>query len=99
MPAKSSKRRGGKRSPKKQSRSRSPKRSPKKSTTPRRKPSPRKTPNWGKYDSKRPSPGPSATTYPVGYITTGKDGYTLYKIVKGKQSKIKKWVKCGAKGC
>lgn len=89
-----SKRRSNKRSPK-----RLPKRSPKKASTPRRKPSPRKTPNWDKYDSKRPSPGFSATTYPVGYITTGKDKHTLYKIVQGPNSKIKKWVKCGMKGC
>lgn len=57
----------------------------------RRKPSPRKYPNYAKYVPDRKSPARSATIFPVGFMMTGGDG-ELWRIHKGK-SGIKRWVR------
>lgn len=57
----------------------------------RRRPSPRNSPNYGKYDPFRKSPSRSATVYPVGFMMTGNDG-NLWRISQGKRG-IKRWVK------
>lgn len=66
----------------------------KKRSSKRRKPTPRKSPNWFKYDSGkktgRRSPPISATTRPRGYIAIGNDG-NVWKVALTK-SGIHRWV-------